>query len=76
MDDIDLLKMAGVSTSGLAIILLVYRVLKSIRGKKFVSSCCGKKMEMGMDIQEMTPVVNPLALKRQETTGLPETDKV
>lgn len=74
MDDTDLLKMAGVSTSGLAVILLVYRVLKSVKGKKFVSSCCGKKLEVGMNVEEMTPkaivIDNPLPLRRSETLGV------
>ena len=86
MDDTDLLKMAGVSTSGLAIILIVYRVLKSVKGKRLVSSCCGKKIEVGIDVEEMTPkaividnpvvasVAKPLPLRRSETTGVP-TDK-
>jgi hypothetical protein len=75
MDDTDLLKMAGVSTSGLAIILIVYRVLKSVQGKKLVSSCCGTRMEMGVSVEEMTPkkivIENPLPLKRSETLGVP-----
>jgi hypothetical protein len=74
MEDTDLLKMAGVSTSGLAIILIVYRVLKSVKGKKLVSSCCGRRMEMGMNVEEMTPkavvVENPISLRRSETTGV------
>ena len=64
MDETDLLKMAGLSSSGVAIILIVYRVLKLMRGKKLVSSCCGKKLEMGVDVAEMTPkevvVDNPM----------------
>ena len=50
-----MLKTAGLSTSGLAIILIVYRVLKTMKGKRLVSSCCGKKLEMGVDVEEMTP---------------------
>ena len=55
MDDLDMLKTAGLSTSGLAIILIVYRVLKTMKGKRLVSSCCGKKLEIGVDVEEMTP---------------------
>lgn len=50
-----MLKTAGLSTSGLAILLIVYRVLKAMKGKRLVSSCCGKKIEVGVDIEEMTP---------------------
>jgi len=56
----DELKTIGLSSSGLAIVLLVYRVLKSVQGKRFVSSCCGKKMEMSMDIEEVTPKKLPV----------------
>lgn len=66
MDD-TLLMNAGLTTSGVAILLLLYRVFKSIQGKKLVSSCCGKKIEVGMDVVPMTPtppsaivVENPL----------------
>lgn len=55
MEETDLLKMAGFSTSGVAIVLIVYRVLKSIQGKKLVSSCCGKKLEVGVAVAPMTP---------------------
>lgn len=56
MEDTDLLKMVGVSTSGVAIAILIYRILVMIRGKKIVSSCCGKRLEVGIDVQSMTPV--------------------
>jgi len=49
------LKMAGLSTTGVILVLAAYRILKSLRGKKFVSSCCGRKGEMGFDVQEITP---------------------
>jgi hypothetical protein len=63
METEDLLKMAGVSTTGMAIILIVYRILKTIKGKRFVSSCCGKKLDMSMDVEDITPkmiVRNPV----------------
>ena len=50
-----MLKTAGVSTSGIVIALIVYRVLKTMKGKRLVSSCCGKRLEMGMDVENMTP---------------------
>jgi len=55
MDDSDLLKLSGVSGGTVAIILIVYRVLKSVIGKKVVSNCCGKKLEVGLDVQATTP---------------------
>lgn len=59
MDD-SMLTSAGLSTSGVAILLILYRVLKTAKGKKLVSSCCGRKMEMGVDVQDMTPGAAPV----------------
>ena len=55
MDDPTMLASAGLSTTGVALLLIAYRVLKSVKGKKLVSSCCGRKLEMGVDVQNMTP---------------------
>lgn len=70
MDDTDLLKVSGFSASTIAIVLIVYRVLKSVMGKKLISSCCGRKIEVGVAVAEMTPkeqltidVSNPLHKK-------------
>lgn len=59
MDDTDLLKMAGVSSSGLAVIFLLYRVWKMIRGRRLISTCCGRRLEIGIDTQSMSPRVAP-----------------
>ena len=56
MEEIDLLKMAGISTTWMAILLLLFKVFKSVQGKKLVSSCCGKKLEMGVSVAPMTPI--------------------
>lgn len=64
MDDLDMIKTAGVSTTGVAVLLLVYRLFKSIQGKRLVSSCCGRKLEVGLAVEQMTPkdivIHNPL----------------
>lgn len=78
MEDTDLLKMAGLSTSGVAILLIVWRVLKSIRGKKFVSTCCGHKGEVGVDMVAMSPLTDPrtnpaLALREVKVMPTPDT---
>ena len=70
--DETLLMNAGLTTSGVAILLIVYRVFKTIQGKKLVSSCCGRRVEVGLDVVPMTPVVvveNPsLAVKHGGTS--------
>lgn len=50
---------AGLTTTGVALLLIAYRVLKAIQGKKLVSDCCGKKMEVGFQVGEMTPLPAP-----------------
>jgi hypothetical protein len=63
MDDTTLMN-AGLSTTGVAILLIVVRVLKSLQGKKLVSTCCGRRGEMGMDVVAMTPT--PVKAPRKE----------
>jgi hypothetical protein len=62
MDDETLMN-AGLSTTGVAILLIVYRVLKTMQGKKLVSTCCGRKGEMGVDVVDMTPT--PVAPRKE-----------
>lgn len=76
MDDADLFKMAGVSTTGFAVILIVYRFLKSIRGKKLVSNCCGIKGEISIDIQHVTPKPTQEAMVINIRNPIHETEKV
>jgi hypothetical protein len=67
MDDATLMN-AGLSTTGVAILLIVYRLFKSVQGKKLVSNCCGRRAEVGIDVVSMTP---PVTLRRLETVGVP-----
>ena len=72
----DELKLAGFSTTGVAIILIMYRVFKTLQGKRLVSDCCGKKIEVGFQVEQMTPkhdevivmVENPVGLKSSTET--------
>jgi hypothetical protein len=50
MDDTELLKMSGLSAGSIAIILLIYRILKTLKGKRFISVCCQKKLDIGFDV--------------------------
>lgn len=66
--DNEVLMNAGLSTTGVALLLIAYRLFKSVQGKKLVSSCCGHKGELGIDVVPMTPphlainVANPMQL--------------
>jgi len=46
---------AGLSTGSIVAIGLAYKIWKSIKGKKFVSDCCGLKGEVGVDVRDMSP---------------------
>lgn len=71
MEESELFKMAGVSTTGVAILLIVYRILKSVKGKTFVSKCCGKKVDFSIDVKDTTTplpeVINPIVISQKET---------
>jgi len=74
MDDLDLAKMAGLSTTGVAILLIVYRVLKTVKGKTFISKCCGRKVDFSMDVKDAEPTpketVNPMICPEKQKQSL------
>ena len=53
MDDSDLLKLSGMSAGTLSIILIIYKVLKSLQGKKLISQCCGKRYDVGFVVRDL-----------------------
>lgn len=58
------LQTSGLSAGTIVVILIIYRLLKSIEGKRFVSRCCGKKTEVGFEIKNMeTPPANDISLE-------------
>ena len=69
MDETSLLAQAGFTTTGVAVLLILVRSLKSVKGKKLVSSCCGRRLEMGVDVQTMTPtdlqIRSPMVVVRE-----------
>ena len=63
MEEVDLFKMSGASAGTIAIILLIYKIGKSILGKRLVSNCCGKKMEVGVDVKGATTPVDDVKIE-------------
>jgi len=64
MEEADLFKMSGASAGTIAIVLLVYKIGKSIVGKRLISNCCGRKVEVGLDVKEATtPVETKIEIK-------------
>lgn len=62
----NLLQQAGITGTTLVIILVAYRALKSCRGGTVRSKCCGKSMEIGLDLERQSSEVemkdNPLVV--------------
>ena len=64
MEESDILKLSGASAGTVAIVLLVYRILKSLVGKRFISTCCGRKEEFSLDIRDTkTPPPDPVRIE-------------
>ena len=45
----------GVSTAGVALIALVWKALQNINHKRLVSKCCGRKIDLSVDVVESAP---------------------
>jgi len=67
----DALTQVGLSSSGVAVVLIVYHIIKAIIGKKFVSDCCGRKTEIGLSIENMSPInkISALNTDGKESTS-------
>ena len=66
--DANLLASAGVSSSSIIGLFVAYKIFQSIKGRRLVSDCCGKKLELGVDVREMvaTPTEHPESQKDLE----------
>lgn len=51
--DSTLLANAGVTSGTVAIILIVYHIVKSIINKRIISDCCGRTGEVGIGVSNM-----------------------
>ena len=64
MDEAELFKMSGASAGTIAIVILLYKIGKSIVGKRLISNCCGRKVEVGLDIKDATtPIETKIEIK-------------
>lgn len=56
----DLFTQAGASGGVIAVLLLLYRILRHVNGRKFVSDCCGRRLTLGVRVDAMnTPPASP-----------------
>jgi hypothetical protein len=44
---------AGLSTSSVVILALLYKGLVMMKGRRLISDCCGRKGEVGFDVRAM-----------------------
>ena len=51
--DYDNLISAGISSSVLTLAFGVYQVLKCTIGHRLISDCCGRRYQVGIDVQDM-----------------------
>lgn len=61
--DASVLQQAGLSTAGIAILFIAYRVSKAIIGHRLVSDCCGRRMEIGLAIADMSGTSPPASVE-------------
>ena len=51
----DILTTAGISSTLVISVLILYRLYHAINHKRIRSNCCGKKLVASIDIEETTP---------------------
>jgi hypothetical protein len=76
--DTDILKQIGMSSSGIAIVLVAYRLFKYFKGTMLVSKCCGRKLEVGFDVKDMTTPIsinNPMIVDGITSEHNPEREQ-
>ncbi len=67
--DLNFLASAGVGTSTLTVLFIAYKVFQALRGKRFVSRCCGARGDIGFDVRPMPQSVSPDTPTHQHSVG-------
>lgn len=52
--ELEILQQFGITGSSVAIVLIIYKLFKHFKGHVLISKCCGKKMEVGFDVKQMS----------------------
>jgi hypothetical protein len=63
--DSNALAAAGVSSSAVAILFIIYKVVQKVIGHRIVSNCCGRRMEVGIDVRDMPNTPEELSLESE-----------
>lgn len=57
--ELGVLESSGLTASMIAILLIVYKLIKTMDGRRLRSSCCGYKADIGFQTESMTPTAPP-----------------
>jgi hypothetical protein len=74
--DAGVLQQAGLSTAGIAILFIAYRMSKAIIGHRLISDCCGRRMEMGLAIADMSGTSPPASVETFQPPPILESIKI
>lgn len=55
--EIGVLESAGLTTTMVTVILILYKLFKNMDGRRIRSSCCGYNASIGFQTEQMSPVV-------------------
>ena len=72
--DVASLQTAGLSSGTLAVLFILYRAWGAAVGRRLISDCCGRRVEVGVDVRDMaaTPT-EPIKIKTPATVDAAET---
>ena len=68
------LQQAGLSSAGVAILFILYRVCQAVIGHRLTSDCCGRRIEVGVAVSEMSGTSPPAPLQAIRIPNLPVED--
>ena len=46
---------AGISTTSIAVLYLLYKIVGTFCNHRYVSDCCGRRLELGVAVRDMAP---------------------
>mgnify|MGYP003660657072 CR=1 FL=1 len=77
--DVASLQTAGLSSGSIVVLFILYRLWAASVGRRIVSDCCGRRLEVGVAVRDMptTPETNlekikaPVTVDAAEAKGSP-----
>lgn len=71
--ELEILQQFGITGSSLAIVLIIYKLFKHFKGHMLISKCCGRKVEVGFDVRDMSNENLPKLV--DGTTNIPNSER-